>query len=540
MRAYLASAVGVACTAALALPLTGGPGAIAAPRVVPHAAPPRAALPGSTQSLPLSPLARPAASQGRANAEPEYGVQARDVRPFSLVGVVWDDARAELSGRVQVRTRATGTGRWSGWQDVETHGGDAPDLGGADRSAGTVRGATAPLWVGDSDGVRVRVQPQAPASHPGDDASATTGDPADPAGDTTRSARRPAADHRHAHPGAEGAAPAGRLPAGLRLELVDPGDPPTTDTAKSAGPTEPATGVGRADHPDRSDQTDQPDQTDQTDQADQADREAGEPPAERAPGDAEGSGAEAAVDGQTWVETGTDHLVLDQTRAVAADLVLPQESAAEVDARRTWKRRYLAPRPRIVLRKGWSADERLRERRLGYTKTVKAAFVHHSATGNNYRCAQAPAVIRGIYRYHVKSSGWRDLGYNFLVDKCGNIYEGRAGGPGKPVLGAHTLGFNSNSTGIAVLGTYSRSTPPRAAVRAVARLTAWKLGLHGRDPSASTYLVSGGSNKYRKGVTVRLNVISGHRDGFTTDCPGTQLYRRLGAARSVAAQLQGR
>lgn len=136
--------------------------------------------------------------------------------------------------------------------------------------------------------------------------------------------------------------------------------------------------------------------------------------------------------------------------------------------------------------------------------------------------------------------GWRDIGYNFLVDKCGNIYEGRAGGVAKAVLGAHTLGFNTNSMGVAVLGSFGSHKPPAAALKAISRLTAWKLGLYGANPRGKTYLKSGGGNLYRKGKNVRLNVISGHRDGFATACPGTQLYRKLGTARSTAARYQGR
>jgi uncharacterized protein with LGFP repeats len=201
---------------------------------------------------------------------------------------------------------------------------------------------------------------------------------------------------------------------------------------------------------------------------------------------------------------------------------------------------YIGPRPRIVTRRGWGADEKLRERKFIYTKKVKAAFVHHTASGNAYSCAQAPSVIRGIYRYHVKSMGWRDIGYNFLVDKCGKIYEGRAGGVAKPVMGAHTLGFNSNSMGIAVLGSYGSTKPSSAAVNGIARLTAWKLGLYGANPRGKTYLKSAGGNLYPKGKNVRLNVISGHRDGFATSCPGGQLYRKLGTARADAARYQGR
>jgi uncharacterized protein with LGFP repeats len=201
---------------------------------------------------------------------------------------------------------------------------------------------------------------------------------------------------------------------------------------------------------------------------------------------------------------------------------------------------YIGPRPRIVTRRGWGANEGWRERQFVYTKKVKAAFVHHTATGSKYWCSQVPSLIRGIYRYHVKSMGWRDIGYNFLVDKCGNIYEGRAGGVAKSVLGAHTLGFNTNSMGIAVLGSYGSTKPTKASVKAVARLTAWKLGLFGVNPRGKTYLKSAGGNLYRKGKNVRLNAISGHRDGFLTECPGRQLYRKLGTARATAARYQGR
>jgi uncharacterized protein with LGFP repeats len=201
---------------------------------------------------------------------------------------------------------------------------------------------------------------------------------------------------------------------------------------------------------------------------------------------------------------------------------------------------HIGPRPKIVSRRGWGVDESLRERGFVYTKKVKAAFVHHTDSGNTYSCAQAPSVIRGIYRYHVKSMGWRDIGYNFLVDKCGTVYEGRAGGVTKAVLGAHTLGFNNNSMGIAVLGRFGSTKPSGAAVKAIARLTAWKLGLYGVDPRGKTYLTSGGGNLYPKGKNVRLNVISGHRDGYATDCPGKRLYAKLGSARSSAARYQGR
>ncbi|MET9956654.1 peptidoglycan recognition protein [Streptomyces sp. NPDC006339] len=485
MRVHLASSIAVTCAAALALPLTlatpalgavttppgargaatdpAGPadpaasadpaarfaGASASPlpafgsaatgapaagtAVSGTAAPwgvPAGDVAGSTQSLPLEPLAPESRSRAFGTAEPveEQGLARQDVRPFSLVGVVWDDAQAPLHGTVQVRTRATADGVWSDWQDVETHNDEhGADPATAEGRSGALHGSTAPLWVGDSDGVEVRVRPE---------------------------------EHAAEVP----------LPAGLRLELVDPGPDPAAEAPQS-----------RALAP--------------------------------------AAAAEALP-------------ALTRAQTLAA---LPDAAPAAPAAKP-----YIGPRPKIITRKGWGADEKIREKGFVYTKTIKAAFVHHSATGNNYTCKQAPSILRGIYRYHVKSSGWRDFGYNFAVDKCGNIYEGRAGGVAKPVLGAHTLGFNTNSMGIAVLGSYGSTNPPAAVVTAIARLTAWKLGLHGVNPKGKTYLTSGGGNLYKKGKKVKFNAIAGHRDGFATECPGGRLYGKLGTARSTSAKYQGR
>ncbi|WP_446039851.1 N-acetylmuramoyl-L-alanine amidase [Streptomyces sp. SID1121] len=491
MRAYLASSIGVACTAALVLPLSLPSGAVASPQApVPHPAVSRAATPrtvpsagattpavaGSTRSLPLTTLATDRAS-GAASVQ---GLARRDVQPFSLLGVVWDNADDELNGTVQVRTRATGTHVWSGWLDLETHNQEhGADLGTEERSAATVHGSTAPLWVGNSDGVELRVRAVEEAGPKG---------PARPL-----------------------------LPRGLRLELVDPGgEPPAAMPAygPQAGrpgslsdtpdtPAVPGTVPGTAGTPVEEERM----------------------PVAMTAGDAASSAVNADL-----AELGATEITAQSKAQTEADL------ADQVG----FAKPYIGARPRIITRKGWGADESLRERKFGYTKSVRAAFVHHSATGNNYTCAQAPSVLRGIYRYHVLSSGWRDIGYNFAIDKCGNIYEGRAGGVAKPVMGAHTLGFNTNSVGIAVLGTYSSTKPPAAATTAIAKLTAWKLGLYGVNPRGKSTLTSGGSNKYKKGTKVALNSISGHRDGFVTDCPGSRLYEKLGTTRTTSAKYQGR
>ena len=91
-------------------------------------------------------------------------------------------------------------------------------------------------------------------------------------------------------------------------------------------------------------------------------------------------------------------------------------------------------------------------------------FVHHTDTPNGYTLDDVPAILRSIQTYHVRSNGWNDIGYNFLVDAYGRIFEGRAGGIDRPVIGAHTGGFNTGSVGIAVLGdgAFAPLTAPRA------------------------------------------------------------------------------
>ncbi|MFJ3642374.1 peptidoglycan recognition protein [Streptomyces sp. NPDC090108] len=460
MRGFLStssglSSIGVVCAAALALP-PALPAYAAVPAAGPAAAGPGGAVPGSTQSLPLAPTSRDRVLGGA----PEQGLYRAHVRDFALVGVVWDDPDTELHGRVQVRSRSAATGRWSAWQDVETHGDEhGADPGTAERASGRVRGATAPLWVGDSDGVDVRVRAEAGGT------------------------------------GGRDAEPYWPLPSGMRLELVDPGKaaPPGDGGARGS-----RAGTGE-------------------DAADSMDA---------AYADTYAANAALAPFGATEIPA------LDRADTERELVALTEQAPSG--------KPYIGPRPRIVTRRGWGADESLRERGFVYTKKVKAAFVHHTASGNKYTCAQAPSVIRGIYRYHVKSMGWRDIGYNFLVDKCGTVYEGRAGGVTKAVLGAHTLGFNTDSMGIAVIGAYGSTKPSAAAVTGIAKLTAWKLGLFGADPRGKTYLKSGGGNLYPKGKSVRLNVISGHRDGYATDCPGKRLYGKLGTARSSAARYQGR
>jgi hypothetical protein len=195
--------------------------------------------------------------------------------------------------------------------------------------------------------------------------------------------------------------------------------------------------------------------------------------------------------------------------------------------------------PAIVPRAGWNADESIRRAPPAYAPAIRLAIIHHTAGQNDYTRAQAPAIVKGIELFHVKGNGWNDIGYNFLVDRFGTVYEGRYGGVDRNVIGAHALGFNTGSVGIALLGTYGSARPSAAALDAIARIVSWKLDLAHVDPTSFLTFISGGSERYPSGVPVLLNAVSGHRDTGLTECPGDALYAKLGAIAATARALGG-
>ncbi|MEU6216237.1 peptidoglycan recognition protein [Streptomyces sp. NPDC047022] len=204
---------------------------------------------------------------------------------------------------------------------------------------------------------------------------------------------------------------------------------------------------------------------------------------------------------------------------------------------------YPATKPHVVARSAWAADAGTRNQPPPrYDDKVIAVFVHHTDSPNGYRCADAPRIIRYLYTGQRGYRHWDDIGYNFLVDRCGNIYEGRAGGVDRPVTGAHTQGFNHRTVGIAALGTFTAGVPvPTAMTEAIARLAAWKLGLSNIDPRSKVRLVSSnGLSRYKAGTTVLLPALAGHNDGYMTRCPGAALSALLPLIRQEAARLQGR
>ena len=195
--------------------------------------------------------------------------------------------------------------------------------------------------------------------------------------------------------------------------------------------------------------------------------------------------------------------------------------------------------PSIVRRASWGAS-RCKPRTTPVYGTVKAAYVHHTVSLNGYSASRAASMVLGICLFHRNGNGWNDIGYSFLVDRFGRVFEGRGGGVDAPVIGAHAGGFNAESTGVALLGNFTSASPPRAAMNSLARILAWKLSVHGTPARGRVTVTSAGgpSTRHRYGERVKVNRISGHRDVDLTSCPGAALYRRLPALRRRVARLQ--
>jgi hypothetical protein len=197
---------------------------------------------------------------------------------------------------------------------------------------------------------------------------------------------------------------------------------------------------------------------------------------------------------------------------------------------------FVAGAPQIVPRTAWGANERIRRSKPHYASELKFAVVHHTAGSNSYSRSQSAAIVRSIQVYHVLGNGWDDIGYNFLVDKYGQVFEGRYGGIERPVIGAHALGFNRGSVGVALIGNYNSSTITAAARAALVRLLAWRLDVAHVDPLSVVTAVSSGNPRFRQGTRVPTRAISGHRDVYPTSCPGTYVYGQLGNIRTAVSQ----
>jgi hypothetical protein len=199
----------------------------------------------------------------------------------------------------------------------------------------------------------------------------------------------------------------------------------------------------------------------------------------------------------------------------------------------------IATRPTFISRTQWGADPSKINCFFGYAPALKMAFVHHTDTPNDYSPGQSAAIVRGIYAYHTDVHKWCDIGYNFLVDRYGRIFEGRQGGEDQPVIPAAVMGFNTYTVSVAAIGTFTTATPPPVMLSSIEHLLAWRLSLAGISPSSTAYMESGGGIgvRWKKGTWVHLRTISGHRDANFTSCPGNRLYADLPAIRTAVAKL---
>jgi hypothetical protein len=213
----------------------------------------------------------------------------------------------------------------------------------------------------------------------------------------------------------------------------------------------------------------------------------------------------------------------------------------------------LAP-AEVATRSEWGADESLRFRGKGpiwppVFQTVQKLVVHHTAGTNNESGAAALATIRAIYRYHAVTQGWGDIGYNFLIDAAGRVYKGRStsstmvdddrtgeNGQAKGVTAGHAYGYNSGTTGVALLGNFDLEPPTTAAADALQRFLTWKAGAHGLDAT--------GSSQYTNplnGTQVSFPNAPGHQQvpDNSTACPGVHLAALLPDIRAAVRASAG-
>jgi hypothetical protein len=181
------------------------------------------------------------------------------------------------------------------------------------------------------------------------------------------------------------------------------------------------------------------------------------------------------------------------------------------------------PRPPIITRTEWGCPEGQGSLSNPVLTTPTHLIVHHSAGPNS--SSDWAAIVRSYYELHTVNRGWSDIGYNWLIDSNGLIYQGRAWhqNSNDNVLGAHFCAKNTATMGVCVMGTFTSVGPTQNAYTSLIKILSYKASERGIDPRASSFHTS--SNAV-------INNVSGHRDGCSTECPGTVLYNNLPTVRN--------
>ncbi|MEV6849786.1 N-acetylmuramoyl-L-alanine amidase [Actinoplanes sp. NPDC051411] len=354
----------------------------------------------------------------------------------------------------------------------------------ADRPAEVARthGATDPFWAGRSDGVAARI-----------------------------------------------AGGGGALPAGLELNLID------TDVKTAAGRKNDSGGQGGG-----GEESDPPaTPADETAPADDP-SEPTNPPVTTVPTEPTTEPVPTTTV-ETPATTAPDTQAPPTTTSATTSPAATPSGAVPVPSSSDPVKAQLPP---YVSRAGWQADETLVMQPIFVAPAVKVIWVHHTGFGNEYTCADSASVIRGIQANDVKVKGLDDMGYNFLVDQCGTLFEGRKGGVTNAVIGAHTVGFNTGSVGLALLGDYTSAHPTVAAETTIAQVAAARLGAYGFSPTSTGQMTEGvDGRKWPINSLVTFPRVSGHKDaeqtsaGYLTECPGTYLYDDLPSIRARSVEM---
>ncbi|MEX2043356.1 MAG: N-acetylmuramoyl-L-alanine amidase [Patescibacteria group bacterium] len=201
--------------------------------------------------------------------------------------------------------------------------------------------------------------------------------------------------------------------------------------------------------------------------------------------------------------------------------------------------------PRIYSRSEWGSPEPNGSPRWTprYHK-LSRVMVHHTVSNATSSFSGSAANVRAIWDYHANSLGWGDIGYNYLVDQSGHIFQGRyynksfAEANTVEVEGGHTYSFNDRSIGIAALGNFQNVGPKSALLENIGKIAGFKIAPYGLGATAA-YLDEGVSSAASSGCPPARGRrsqyrIAGHRNYCSTACPGDHLYARLGTIRNRA------
>jgi hypothetical protein len=194
------------------------------------------------------------------------------------------------------------------------------------------------------------------------------------------------------------------------------------------------------------------------------------------------------------------------------------------------------PAPKFVTRAQWGANAAkggCQPKDKPDTGKIKAGVVHHTVNTNTYTQAEAPGIVLGICRFHRFGNGWDDIGYNALVDRFGTLYEGRAGGLSRPIIGAQAEGINTYTTGIASIGDNRSFAAPQPEIRTIVRYLAWKFDLARIPATGTAWLLSAGGETQRtpQGKRVRVPRVFSHNFTNFTACAGNALIAQVGKIR---------